>query len=208
MQDINNQLLLALFSEKSMFSASALCGQRASSFYVLLVGQLTKTPRTEECLLRTGLIKTFSMILAANTAQFAAIGPPTSPADAAREAAGSPLSASPTLLPGAGQLLVLLAKLVLAALHYTDPQASARVLLERALCSTSESVRLYATRFMRVLFRCRLQYLAHWALEYLLRQLADCSLAIRTEALQVLFEACEDPVRIPHALYCSFIDSI
>lgn len=177
-----------------MFAPSALCGQLATSFYVLIVGQLTKTPRTEEPLLRTGIIKTFSLILAANTAQIAAIGPPGTYMEAARET-GMPLSACPTLHPGVGQLLLLLAKLVLAALHYSDPQTSSRVLLERALCSTNESLRLYATRFVRVLFRCRLQSIAHWALEYLLRQLADCSLAVRTEALQVLYEACEDPVR-------------
>jgi len=60
--------------------------------------------------------------------------------------------------------------------------------------SGSESSRLYATEYMVVHLRAKTQEFALWALRPLLGQLEDNSYAVRSAALNLLDEACDNAV--------------
>lgn len=81
-------------------------------------------------------------------------------------------------------------KLVVSCLDYTKP-GFARTLLTKVLTATSESARLYATNYLRVLLRLELLDFRKWAMELLVTQLYDKSRAVSLAASAILDEACD-----------------
>lgn len=91
-------------------------------------------------------------------------------------------------------------KLVISSLDYATPGLTRRI-LETVLKSGSESSRLYATQFMVVLLRARVPNFHDWGLALVINQVKDTSKSVRLAALNILDEACDEPVRF------SFINS-
>ena len=58
-----------------------------------------------------------------------------------------------------------------------------------------QSARLYTASMLRILLRARIPLLENWAMEMLVNQLYDQSVAVAMEALSVISEACEEEVR-------------
>lgn len=81
-------------------------------------------------------------------------------------------------------------KLIVSSLYYAR-DSSTRVILSKALVAASESGRLYATKFLRVLLRTRIPMFRSWGMEVLVTQLYDQSRAVAMAALNVVDEACE-----------------
>ncbi|KAM7287109.1 rapamycin-insensitive companion of mTOR isoform X2 [Ixodes scapularis] len=81
-------------------------------------------------------------------------------------------------------------KLVVSCLDYTKP-GFARTLLTKVLTATSETARLYATNYLRVLLRLELLDFRKWAMELLVTQLYDKSRAVSLAASDILDEACD-----------------
>ncbi|XP_014205206.1 rapamycin-insensitive companion of mTOR-like [Copidosoma floridanum] len=84
-------------------------------------------------------------------------------------------------------------KLVVSSLDYLREGLSRRVLAKVANDASSESTRLYATRFLRILLRARKRDADHWVIMLLLNKLNDTSPAVANAALEALHEACEEP---------------
>lgn len=84
-------------------------------------------------------------------------------------------------------------KLVVSCLDYATPGIT-RQILETVLSSGSESSRLYATQFMVVLLRARVPNFHEWGVSLVLNQLKDNSKSVRLAALNILDEACDEPV--------------
>ncbi|KAL8596171.1 hypothetical protein ACOMHN_021211 [Nucella lapillus] len=81
-------------------------------------------------------------------------------------------------------------RLAISALNYAmDGPAS--IILSKALTATSESCRLYSTRFLRVLLRAGTRGFSGWGMELLVTQLYDQSSAVTATALAILDEACD-----------------
>ncbi|XP_034242434.1 rapamycin-insensitive companion of mTOR [Thrips palmi] len=84
-------------------------------------------------------------------------------------------------------------KLVISSLDYATP-GSTRQILETVLKSGSESSRLYATQFMVVLLRARVPNFHEWGLSLVINQVKDASKSVRLAALNILDEACDEPI--------------
>lgn len=83
------------------------------------------------------------------------------------------------------------AKLILSGLDYTNK--TTRSILERALVSsTNVHIRLYATQFLLVLFRVKLNLIEEWGIKQLLNQLKDKERSIQITALDIIEEICHD----------------
>ncbi|XP_054162554.1 rapamycin-insensitive companion of mTOR-like isoform X2 [Oppia nitens] len=85
-------------------------------------------------------------------------------------------------------------KLIVSSLDYsTEVNNFSRTLLNKVLTSVSETARLYATNYLRVLLRARASDYSKWAIELLVLQLYDKSAAISLAAIDILQEACDCP---------------
>ncbi|XP_059078689.1 rapamycin-insensitive companion of mTOR-like isoform X2 [Tigriopus californicus] len=93
-------------------------------------------------------------------------------------------------------------KLIVACLDYSSPDWGSRNLLRKALRETSESCRIYSTRFLAVLVRSRTPSVAQWGIEFLVNQLFDESKVIPWMALDFLLEACSDKMNL-EAMICT-----
>ncbi|CAI9743242.1 rapamycin-insensitive companion of mTOR-like [Octopus vulgaris] len=81
-------------------------------------------------------------------------------------------------------------KLIVSSMYYAR-DCSTKVILSKALVSSSENGRLYATKFLRVLLRTKMPMFRSWGMEVLVTQLYDQSRAVAMAALNVIDEACE-----------------
>ncbi|XP_069128220.1 rapamycin-insensitive companion of mTOR-like isoform X2 [Argopecten irradians] len=81
-------------------------------------------------------------------------------------------------------------KLTVSCLSYNQ-EGNCRAILSKALCASSESARLYCTKFLRVLLRVRVPGFSTWGMELLTTQLYDQSRSVSHAALGVMEEACE-----------------
>ncbi|XP_025081196.1 rapamycin-insensitive companion of mTOR-like [Pomacea canaliculata] len=86
-------------------------------------------------------------------------------------------------------------KLIVSSLSYSC-HGSAQAVLSKALTSTPENCRLYATRLLRVLLRSGMQGFNTWGLELLVTQLYDQSKSVAMAALTILDEACDIEVNL------------
>lgn len=93
-------------------------------------------------------------------------------------------------------------KLIVVCLDYSSPDWGSRNLLKKALRETSESCRIYSTRFLAVLIRSRTPSVAQWGIDFLVNQLFDESKIIPWLALEFLLEACSDKMNL-EALICT-----
>ncbi|XP_018608471.1 rapamycin-insensitive companion of mTOR-like isoform X2 [Scleropages formosus] len=91
-----------------------------------------------------------------------------------------------------------LLKLTVSTLDYSR-DGLARVVLSKILTAATDSCRLYATKYLRVLLRANVEFFSSWGIELLVTQLHDCTKAISMEALDILNEACEEKANL-HAL--------
>uniref|UniRef100_A0A8C9VSS2 RPTOR independent companion of MTOR, complex 2b n=1 Tax=Scleropages formosus TaxID=113540 RepID=A0A8C9VSS2_SCLFO len=87
-----------------------------------------------------------------------------------------------------------LLKLTVSTLDYSR-DGLARVVLSKILTAATDSCRLYATKYLRVLLRANVEFFSSWGIELLVTQLHDCTKAISMEALDILNEACEEKVQ-------------
>ncbi|XP_061180915.1 rapamycin-insensitive companion of mTOR-like [Saccostrea echinata] len=81
-------------------------------------------------------------------------------------------------------------KLSVSSLNYSK-DGNTRPVLAKALCSATESARLYCTKFLRTLLRTRVAGFSTWGMELLVNQLYDQSNQVAQAALHVLEEACD-----------------
>ncbi|XP_041359986.1 rapamycin-insensitive companion of mTOR-like [Gigantopelta aegis] len=81
-------------------------------------------------------------------------------------------------------------KLAVASLNYSR-EGSARTILSKALTASSETGRIYCTRFLRVLLRTGIASFSSWGIEFLVTQLYDPSQIVAGVALNILDEASE-----------------
>ena len=83
-------------------------------------------------------------------------------------------------------------KLIVSSLDYsTEVNNFSRTLLNKVLTSVSETARLYATNYLRVLLRTGVCDFNKWAIEMLVLQLYDKSSAVSLAAIDVLQESCD-----------------
>lgn len=83
-------------------------------------------------------------------------------------------------------------RLIISCFDYTKEYNGSRKLLEKFLFDhPEESVRLYATNFLRVLLRANVQDYSHWAMELLVKQLCSSMRVIHFAAADILDEACD-----------------
>ncbi|CAG2169861.1 unnamed protein product, partial [Oppiella nova] len=83
-------------------------------------------------------------------------------------------------------------KLIVSSLDYsTEVNNFSRTLLNKVLTSVSESARLYATNYLRVLLRAQVCDYSKWAIELLVLQLYDKSSAVSLAAIDILQESCD-----------------
>ena len=87
-------------------------------------------------------------------------------------------------------------KLIISSLDYTKEGNFSRILLTRSLTCRSESCRVYATNFMRVLLRAGVTDFKKWAIELLLHQVYDESSSVSLAALDIILEACDDEANL------------
>ncbi|KAI1280892.1 Rapamycin-insensitive companion of mTOR [Halotydeus destructor] len=83
-------------------------------------------------------------------------------------------------------------KLICSSLDYTKEDSFARALLNKIISSDSESARLYATNFLRVLLRTNTTDFKIWGIQLLLQQLNDSNSTISKVAADILNEACDN----------------
>ncbi|XP_060081851.1 uncharacterized protein LOC132561136 [Ylistrum balloti] len=81
-------------------------------------------------------------------------------------------------------------KLTVSGLSYNQ-EGNCRAILAKALCASTESARMFCTKFLRVLLRVRVPGFSTWGMELLTTQLYDQSRSISLAALGVMEEACE-----------------
>ena len=94
-------------------------------------------------------------------------------------------------------------KLVISCLDYSAIEWGSRILLAKALKESSETCRIYATRFLGVLIRSKTPNVAQWGIELLTDQLFDCgSKIVPTIALNLLDEAADDKMNL-EAMVCA-----
>ncbi|XP_014226936.1 rapamycin-insensitive companion of mTOR [Trichogramma pretiosum] len=84
-------------------------------------------------------------------------------------------------------------KLVVSSLDYSREGPNRRVFSKIIQDATLESTRMYATQFLRILFRTRVNDVRFWAFGLLLQRLNDESRMVALTALEALHEACEEP---------------
>ena len=72
-----------------------------------------------------------------------------------------------------------------------------------ALTEGTDACRLYATRFLGVLVRCRTANVAQWGIKLLVDKLFDDSELIATAAVDILDDACDDKMNL-EAVVCEF----
>ncbi|CAB0036464.1 unnamed protein product [Trichogramma brassicae] len=84
-------------------------------------------------------------------------------------------------------------KLVISSLDYSREGPNRRVFSKIIQDATLESTRMYATQFLRILFRTRVNDVRFWAFGLLLQRLNDESRMVALTALEALHEACEEP---------------
>ncbi|RWS26243.1 rapamycin-insensitive companion of mTOR-like isoform X1 [Leptotrombidium deliense] len=87
-------------------------------------------------------------------------------------------------------------KLIVSSLDYTKDGQFTRTLLAEVLTATSESARLYATNYLRVLLRAKLKDFNKWALELLAQQLSDKSDAVVIAAAEIIDESLDDDTNL------------
>ncbi|GAB1606230.1 rapamycin-insensitive companion of mTOR-like, partial [Argonauta hians] len=81
-------------------------------------------------------------------------------------------------------------KLIVSSMYYAR-DCTTKVILSKALVSTSENGRLYSTKFLRVLLRTQMPMFRSWGMEVLVTQLYDPSNVVAMAALNLIDEACE-----------------
>ena len=84
-------------------------------------------------------------------------------------------------------------KLVISSLDYSREGPNRKVMNVIIGESTFENTRLYATQFLRLVLRARMQDASTWAMSLLSDRLADKSKTVALAALDALHEACEEP---------------
>lgn len=84
-------------------------------------------------------------------------------------------------------------KLVVSSLDYMREGTSRRVMTKVANEAPTESTRLYATQFLRILLRARKRDVNNWVIGLLLNKLNDTNQSVANAALEALHEACEEP---------------
>lgn len=83
-------------------------------------------------------------------------------------------------------------RLIISCFDYTKEFNGSRKLLEKFLFfHPEESVRLYATNFLRVLLRANVPDFSSWAMEFLVRQLDSPLRVVHYAAADILDEACD-----------------
>lgn len=83
-------------------------------------------------------------------------------------------------------------RLIISCFDYTKEFNGSRELLEKFLFShPEESVRIYATNFLRVLLRANLPEFSSWAMELLIKQFDSKVRVIHCTAADILDEACD-----------------
>ncbi len=87
-------------------------------------------------------------------------------------------------------------KLALTCLDYSSHEWGSRHLLEKVCRDSNESSRLYATRLLGVLLRCRTPYLTQWTIDILVGQLFSPARAVSMAAFFILDEVCEDRMNL------------
>ncbi|KAJ8305360.1 hypothetical protein KUTeg_015905 [Tegillarca granosa] len=81
-------------------------------------------------------------------------------------------------------------KVITSSLNYSR-EGNTRPILAKALCSSTESSRLYCTNLLRVLLRIGVQGFSNWGMELLVGQLYDQSKPVAMAALNVMEESCD-----------------
>ncbi|CAG2101936.1 unnamed protein product [Medioppia subpectinata] len=83
-------------------------------------------------------------------------------------------------------------KQIVSSLDYsTEVNNFSRTLLNKVLTSVSETARLYATNYLRVLLRAQVCDYSKWAIELLVLQLYDKYAAVSLAAIDILQESCD-----------------
>ncbi|XP_015123532.1 rapamycin-insensitive companion of mTOR [Diachasma alloeum] len=83
-------------------------------------------------------------------------------------------------------------KLIISSLDYTREGPNRKV-LSKIISSGLEQTRLYATQFLRLILRARMNDASQWALTLLTGRLSDDSRTVALAALEALHEASEEP---------------
>lgn len=84
-------------------------------------------------------------------------------------------------------------KLIISSLDYTRDGLNRKVLKRIAAEANLESTRLYATKFLRLILRTKMQDAYKWAILLLSERLSDGSKTVALSALEALDEVCEEP---------------
>ncbi|KZC10250.1 Rapamycin-insensitive companion of mTOR, partial [Dufourea novaeangliae] len=84
-------------------------------------------------------------------------------------------------------------KLIVSSLDYSRDGPNRKVMTKIITEAASESTRLYATQFLRLILRARMSDAYRWAITLLTARLSDSSKTIALNALESLHEACEEP---------------
>lgn len=84
------------------------------------------------------------------------------------------------------------AKLIISSLDFSRQNSFSRPILLEALSCTNEGTKFYATNFLRVLLRARIDDFDEWLLEPLSSLINDQSVRVSSLAMAILDEACDD----------------
>ncbi|XP_076753596.1 rapamycin-insensitive companion of Tor isoform X1 [Xylocopa sonorina] len=84
-------------------------------------------------------------------------------------------------------------KLIISSLDYSRDGPNRKVLTKIITEATSDSTRLYATQFLRLILRARMADAYRWAITLLSERLSDSNKTVGLTALAALHEACEEP---------------
>lgn len=183
-------------------SASRLLSSHAAHYF-LFIGQLSACNRGRKILEKHGFFDLLLQLIGPESGAATSLQSPTSVSPAAMSNTGiSSLATASALATSAGSngsacSIALnthcdtFAKLIVSCLHYGPDAPFSRTLLGKVLTGSSDSSRLYATNFLRVLLRLRLRDFGKWALELLVTQLADINEQVNSAAIDILHEACE-----------------
>lgn len=84
-------------------------------------------------------------------------------------------------------------KLIVSSLDYSRDGPNRKVMTKIITEATSDSTRLYATQFLRLILRARMADAYRWAIILLSDRLSDSNKTVALTALEALHEACEEP---------------
>ncbi|XP_076618196.1 rapamycin-insensitive companion of Tor [Colletes latitarsis] len=84
-------------------------------------------------------------------------------------------------------------KLIVSSLDYSRDGYNRKIMTKIITEATSDSTRLYATQFLRLILRARMADAYRWTIILLSARLSDSNKTVALTALEILHEACEEP---------------